>query len=128
MFNYLRPAGTAERDWAGLTLDDFNDVRHRVVFELELDVVEHPDGRVTGAFSVRAWTNWSTAGFVEALTADYHECVVQQFVDAPHEALGASPAHFAHFANALLPIAADVNAPGALHDEATQHAEALERV
>ncbi|WP_429861068.1 hypothetical protein, partial [Burkholderia cenocepacia] len=28
-----------------------DDVRHRVVFTLELDVVEHPDGRVSAAFS-----------------------------------------------------------------------------
>jgi amino acid adenylation domain-containing protein len=92
MFNYLRPAGTAARDWAGLTLDDFNDVRHRVVFELELDVVEHPDGRVTGAFSYA--NELVDGGFVQALTADYLN-VVQQFVDAPHEPLGTSSARFA---------------------------------
>ncbi|MDA0629716.1 condensation domain-containing protein, partial [Acinetobacter baumannii] len=46
MFNYLRPTGAAARDWAGLSLAGFDDVRHRVVFTLELDVVEHPDGRV----------------------------------------------------------------------------------
>ncbi|CAE6826592.1 Tyrocidine synthase 3 [Paraburkholderia domus] len=121
MFNYLRPTGTAERDWAGLALDDFNDVRHCVVFELELDVVEHPDGRVTGAFSYA--DELVDGRFVEALTADYMN-VVQQFVDAPHEALGAPSAHFALAKPA---IAEDVM-PGALHDEATQHAEALERV
>jgi hypothetical protein len=122
MFNYLRPAGAAERDWVGLTLGDFNDVRHRVVFELELDVVEHPDGRVTGAFSYA--DELVDGGFVEALTADYLS-VVQQFVDAPHEALGASPAHFAL---ATPGVAADMNACSALHVEATDHADAFERI
>jgi amino acid adenylation domain-containing protein len=122
MFNYLRPAGAKEHDWAGLALDDFNDVRHRVVFELELDVVEHPDGRVTGAFSYA--DELVDGRFVEALTADYLG-VVQQFVEAPHEALGVPPARFAL---ASPGVAADINAHGALHDEATQQAEALERV
>ncbi|MFM0639749.1 amino acid adenylation domain-containing protein [Paraburkholderia metrosideri] len=122
MFNYLRPAGAAERDWAGLTLGDFNDVRHRVVFELELDVVEHPDGRVTGAFSYA--DELVDGRFVEAVTADYLN-VVQQFVDAPHEALGVSPARFALVTPA---IAAGMNAPGAHQDEVTRLAEALERV
>ncbi|MFM0731812.1 amino acid adenylation domain-containing protein [Paraburkholderia sediminicola] len=122
MFNYLRPAGAAERDWAGLALDEFNDVRHRVVFELELDVVEHADGRVTGAFSYA--DELVDGQFVEVLTTDYLH-VVQQFVDVPHEALGASPARFALATPA---IAAGMNASGALHDEATRLAEALERV
>jgi len=122
MFNYLRPAGTAERDWAGLTLDDFNDVRHRVVFELELDVVEHADGRVTGAFS---YANELVDGrFVEVLTADYLD-VVQQFVDAPHEQLGASAARFALQSAS---IAAGVQASATSHEEALQRAEVLERV
>jgi amino acid adenylation domain-containing protein len=122
MFNYLRPAGTAGRDWAGLTLDDFNDVRHRVVFELELDVVEHADGRVTGAFS---YANELVDGrFVEALSADYL-AVVRQFVDAPHEALGAPPARFAL---ATPGDVADVHRRGALHDEAIRLTHALERV
>ncbi|MFM0508236.1 amino acid adenylation domain-containing protein [Paraburkholderia sp. RL17-373-BIF-A] len=122
MFNYLRPAGTAERDWAGLTLDDFNDVRHRVVFELELDVVEHADGRVTGAFS---YANELVDGrFVEVLTADYLD-VVQQFVDAPHEQLGASAARFALESASL---ATGAQASTTSHDEASQRAQALERV
>ncbi|MCX4172666.1 MULTISPECIES: non-ribosomal peptide synthetase [Paraburkholderia] len=122
MFNYLRPTGAAKRDWAGLTLDDFNDVRYRVVFELELDVVEHPDGRVTGAFSYA--DELVDGRFVEALTADYLS-VVQQFVDAPHEALGASPARFALAAPG---VAANAHIPAALHNEASRHAKALERV
>ncbi|TDY20673.1 amino acid adenylation domain-containing protein [Paraburkholderia sp. BL6665CI2N2] len=122
MFNYLRPAGTSERDWAGLTLDDFNDVRHRVVFELELDVVEHADGRVTGAFS---YANELVDGrFVEILTADYLD-VVQQFVDAPHEQLGASAARFALESAS---VAAGTEASATSHDEASQRAQALERV
>jgi hypothetical protein len=85
MFNYMRPASAAGHDWAGLALSEFNDVRHRVVFELELDIVEHSDGRVTGAFS---YANELVDGrFVEALATDYLE-VVRQFVDAPHAALG----------------------------------------
>ncbi|AJX32018.1 non-ribosomal peptide synthetase [Burkholderia oklahomensis] len=91
MFNYLRPAGAAARDWAGLAVDGFNDVRHRVVFELELDVVEHPDGRVTGAFSYA--TERVDGAFVAALAADYLD-VVRGFVDAPARALGASAARF----------------------------------
>ncbi|WP_256719088.1 condensation domain-containing protein, partial [Burkholderia pseudomallei] len=73
MFNYLRPAGAAARDWAGLAVDAFNDVRHRVVFELELDIVEHPDGRVTGAFSYAA--ERVDGAFVAALAADYLDVV-----------------------------------------------------
>ncbi|MEZ0601061.1 amino acid adenylation domain-containing protein [Paraburkholderia sp. IW21] len=122
MFNYLRPAGAAERDWAGLTLDDFNDVRHRVVFELELDVVEHPDGRVTGAFSYA--DELVDGRFVEALATDYL-LVVQQFVDAPQEQFGESSARFAL---ATPSVAADMNTRAELHDEATHHAHALERV
>ncbi|WP_168789426.1 non-ribosomal peptide synthetase [Paraburkholderia aromaticivorans] len=122
MFNYLRPAGTAERDWAGLTLDDFNDVRHRVVFELELDVVEHADGRVTGAFS---YANELVDGrFVEVLTAGYLD-VVQQFVDAPHEQLGASAARFALESAS---VAAGAQASATSHNEASHRAQALERV
>ncbi|KFX66134.1 non-ribosomal peptide synthetase [Paraburkholderia fungorum] len=122
MFNYLRPAGAKAHDWAGLTLDDFNDVRHRVVFELELDVVEHPDGRVTGAFSYA--DELVDGRFVEALAADYLN-VVRQFLEAPHEALGESPARFAL---ATPGVFADMNVRGALHNEAARHAEALERV
>ncbi|REE22791.1 amino acid adenylation domain-containing protein [Paraburkholderia sp. BL27I4N3] len=122
MFNYLRPAATAECDWAGLTLGDFNDVRHRVVFELELDVVEHADGRVTGAFS---YANELVDGrFVEILTADYLD-VVQQFVDAPHEQLGASAARFALESAS---VAAATLASVTSHDEASQRTQALERV
>ncbi|MFM0056403.1 amino acid adenylation domain-containing protein [Paraburkholderia phytofirmans] len=122
MFNYLRPAGTAERDWAGLTLDDFNDVRHCVVFELELDVVQHADGRVTGAFS---YANELVDGrFVEVLTADYLD-VVQQFVDAPHEQLGASAARFALESAS---VAAGAQASATSHNEASQRALVLERV
>jgi amino acid adenylation domain-containing protein len=122
MFNYLRPAGTTERDWAGLTLGDFNDVRHRVVFELELDVVEHADGRVTGAFS---YANERVDGrFVEVLSADYLD-VVQQFVDAPHEQLGASAARFA-LECASLAAHAQVNVEAG--SEASQRARMLERV
>jgi len=122
MFNYLRPAGTAQRDWAGLTLEDFNDVRHRVVFELELDVVEHADGRVTGAFS---YANELVDGaFVEALSDDYLN-VVQQFVDAPHEQLGVASARFA-----LESVSAATNAERnpTSHSEATQRAHTLERI
>jgi non-ribosomal peptide synthetase component F len=87
MFNYLRPSGAAERNWAGLALDAFNDVRHRVVFELELDIVEHPDGRVSGAFSYA--DERIDSQFAEALAASY-----LQFVDAPHDALGAAQPRF----------------------------------
>ena len=123
MFNYLRPAGTTQRDWAGLALGDFNDVRHRVVFELELDVVEHADGRVTGAFS---YANELVDGrFVEVLTADYLD-VVQHFVDAPHRQLGASPARFAMQSRSA--AARSATATTLSHDEAARRAQALERV
>ncbi|CAB3726567.1 non-ribosomal peptide synthetase [Paraburkholderia rhynchosiae] len=122
MFNYLRPAGTAQRDWAGLTLDDFNDVRHRVVFELELDVVEHHDGRVTAAFSYA--NELVDAEFVETLSVDYLH-IVQQFVDMPHERLGASPAPFAVDAQRA---AADAKTTAGSNHEAVNNAGALERV
>ncbi|NBJ19131.1 amino acid adenylation domain-containing protein [Burkholderia thailandensis] len=116
MFNYLRPTGAAARDWAGLAVDEFNDVRHRVVFELELDIVEHPDGRVTGAFSYA--TERVDGAFVAALAADYLD-VVRGFVDAPARALGACAARFALDAHdvcaPLSPPAAAANASAAAH-------------
>ncbi|MCA8309398.1 amino acid adenylation domain-containing protein [Burkholderia sp. AU28942] len=91
MFNYLRPTGAAARDWAGLSLDEFDDVRHRVVFTLEFDVVEHPDGRVSAAFSYA--DELLDGGFVDALVDVYHD-EVAQFAGAPEAALGAPDALF----------------------------------
>ncbi|KVC71527.1 non-ribosomal peptide synthetase [Burkholderia ubonensis] len=85
MFNYLRPTGAAARDWAGLSLAGFDDVRHRVVFTLELDVVEHPDGRVSAAFS---YANELLDGrFVDALVDTYRD-EVERFAVAGGMALG----------------------------------------
>ncbi|WP_256259004.1 phosphopantetheine-binding protein, partial [Burkholderia ubonensis] len=85
MFNYLRPAGAAARDWAGLSLAGFDDVRHRVVFTLELDVVEHPDGRVSAAFS---YANELLDGrFVDALVDTYRD-EVERFAVAGGMVLG----------------------------------------
>jgi hypothetical protein len=109
MFNYLRPTGAAERNWAGLALDEFNDVRHRVVFELELDIVEHPDGRVTGAFSYA--NELVDSAFAEALAKSYLQAVAQ-FVDAPHDALGAAQTRFS--------IVTLANEPAPPHDEAAE--------
>lgn len=123
MFNYLRPAGAANRDWAGLALDEFNDVRHRVVFELELDIVEHPDGRVTGAFSYA--NELVDAAFVEALSKDYL-AAIQQFVDAPHDALGEAHARLActpHVEAATQPLL-----DTAARAKAQRAAQALERI
>jgi hypothetical protein len=54
------------------------------VFDLELDIVEHPDGRVTGAFS---YGRELVAGeFVARLCADYLADVTR-FIDAPEEAI-----------------------------------------
>ncbi|RQS20198.1 non-ribosomal peptide synthetase [Burkholderia sp. Bp8998] len=92
MFNYLRPSGAAARDWAGLSLADFDDVRHRVVFTLELDVVEHPDGRVSAAFSYA--DELLDGGFVDALVERYHD-EVARFAGAPEAALGLPDALFA---------------------------------
>ncbi|RQR39809.1 non-ribosomal peptide synthetase [Burkholderia sp. Bp9142] len=92
MFNYLRPTGAAARDWAGLSLAAFDDVRHRVVFTLELDVVEHPDGRVSAAFSYA--DEVLDGGFVDALVDRYHD-EVARFADAQEAALGAPDALFA---------------------------------
>ncbi|KML61041.1 amino acid adenylation protein [Burkholderia cepacia] len=86
MFNYLRPTGAAARDWAGLSLAVFDDVRHRVVFTLELDVVEHPDGRVSAAFSYA--DELLDRGFVDALVDVYHD-EVARFAGASEAALGA---------------------------------------
>lgn len=102
MFNYMRPQGGAGKGWGGLTLGDFNDVRHRVVFELELDVVEHADGRVTAAFSYA--TELVDAGFVEALMADYLQAV-RQFAEAPHAALGPVSIRSGHEVLVLRPTA-----------------------
>ncbi|AKM41078.1 amino acid adenylation protein [Burkholderia contaminans] len=86
MFNYLRPTGAAARDWAGLSLAGFDDVRHRVVFTLELDVVEHPDGRVSAAFSYA--DELLDRGFVDALVDLYHD-EVARFAGASDAVLGA---------------------------------------
>ncbi|MGP8475437.1 amino acid adenylation domain-containing protein [Burkholderia sp. PR2] len=91
MFNYLRPTGAAARDWAGLSLAEFDDVRHRVVFTLELDVVEHPDGRVSAAFSYA--DELLDGDFVDALVDLYHD-EVARFAGAPEAALGAPDALF----------------------------------
>jgi amino acid adenylation domain-containing protein len=128
MFNYMRTNHGAERDWAGLTLNDFNDVRHRVVFELELDVVEHADGRVTAAFSYA--NELVDAAFVEALATDYLE-VVRQFADAPHALLGQAlsqvPTQFSH---AVGQLASDTgNAENVMpHPHTTRYTQALERI
>ncbi|ACC73161.1 non-ribosomal peptide synthetase [Paraburkholderia phymatum] len=84
MFNYLRAAHGDSREWHGIAVEEFNDVRHRVVFDLELDIVEHPDGRVTGAFSYGR--ELVDGAFVERLCGDYL-AVVTRFVDAPDEAI-----------------------------------------
>jgi len=124
MFNYMRPAGAAGHDWAGLALSEFNDVRHRVVFELELDIVEHPDGRVTGAFS---YANELVDGaFAEALATDYLK-VVRQFVDAPHAALGAVQPRFSAIAPPAL-AAAKTGGSGESHAEARHFSEALQAI
>ncbi|WP_447924277.1 hypothetical protein, partial [Burkholderia cepacia] len=91
-FNYLRPTGAAARDWAGLSLAEFDDVRHRVVFTLELDVVEHPDGRVSAAFSYA--DELLARDFVEALVELYHD-EVARFAGASEAALGAPDARAA---------------------------------
>ncbi|CAN7282032.1 amino acid adenylation domain-containing protein [Trinickia sp. LjRoot230] len=91
MFNYLRPTGAAEREWAGVSIEAFNDVRHRVVFELELDIVEHADGRVSGAFSYAC--ELVDGSFVEALTDGYLRAV-REFVNEPHRAIGTVHAAF----------------------------------
>lgn len=92
MFNYLRPTGAAASDWAGLSLAEFDDVRHRVVFTLELDVVEHPDGRVSGAFSYA--DELLDGDFVDALVDRYHD-EVARFAGASEAALGVPDAPFA---------------------------------
>ncbi|MBE2972793.1 amino acid adenylation domain-containing protein, partial [Burkholderia cepacia] len=90
MFNYLRPTGAAARDWAGLSLAGFDDVRHRVVFTLELDVVEHPDGRVSAAFSYA--DELLDRSFVDVLVDVYHD-EVARFAGASEAALGAPDTH-----------------------------------
>ncbi|WP_395822813.1 amino acid adenylation domain-containing protein [Collimonas sp.] len=124
MFNYMRPSGAAGRDWGGLALSDFNDVRHRVVFELELDIVEHPDGRVTGAFSYA--NELVDSAFVEALTADYTQ-VIEQFVDAPHAALGPVAPTKIESVRRTPEAAATVEA-GEVQAEAMQFAQSLQTV
>jgi len=107
MFNYLRPSANAGQDWAGLSLEAFNDVRHRVVFELELDIVEHRDGRVTGAFSYA--NELVDATFADTLTHEYLDAVTQ-FVDAPNVPLGTVHPRFQSAANIQAPIPIDAEA------------------
>ncbi|KWZ35297.1 non-ribosomal peptide synthetase [Burkholderia anthina] len=107
MFNYLRPTGAAARDWAGLSLAEFNETRHRVVFTLELDVVEHPDGRVSAAFSYA--DELLARDFVDALVELYHD-EVARFAGASEAALGAPDARatthgaFGAHAHAAAPV------------------------
>ncbi|KVC52757.1 non-ribosomal peptide synthetase [Burkholderia pseudomultivorans] len=103
MFNYLRPSGAAARDWAGLSLAGFDDVRHRVVFTLELDVVEHPDGRVGAAFSYA--DELLDGGFVDTLVELYHD-EVARFAGASEAALGAPDARLAARLAQVAPAAA----------------------
>ncbi|BAO92289.1 non-ribosomal peptide synthetase [Caballeronia cordobensis] len=104
MFNYLRPAAMAARDWAGLAIEGFDDVRHRVVFDLELDVTEYPDGRVSCAFS---YANERVNGaFVDALAKRYL-ATVERFAHAPHDAFGAIEVALAHAGHAVVPAARD---------------------
>ncbi|SEU04181.1 amino acid adenylation domain-containing protein [Burkholderia cepacia] len=107
MFNYLRPTGAAARDWAGLSLVGFDEVRHRVVFTLELDVVEHPDGRVSAAFSYA--DELLDRSFVDALVDVYHD-EVARFAGASEAALGAPDTHAAAQASPRAPAAGDARA------------------
>ncbi|MET3621799.1 amino acid adenylation domain-containing protein [Burkholderia ambifaria] len=120
MFNYLRPTGAAARDWAGLALAEFDDVRHRVVFTLELDVVEHPDGRVSAAFSYA--DELLDGRFVDALVDLYHD-EVARFAGALEAALGAPDALFA--AHTAAAPAGDVPRVTASSDVAPNAAAAL---
>ncbi|BAX57574.1 non-ribosomal peptide synthetase [Burkholderia stabilis] len=115
MFNYLRPTGAAARDWAGLSLAEFDDVRHRVVFTLELDVVEHPDGRVSAAFSYA--DELLDRGFVDALVDVYHD-EVARFSGASEAALGAPDRHVA------TQTASSAQAGGEAQADASSHAAA----
>ncbi|TEV61811.1 amino acid adenylation domain-containing protein [Burkholderia cepacia] len=107
MFNYLRPTGAAARDWAGLSLAGFDEVRHRVVFTLELDVVEHPDGRVSAAFSYA--DELLDRRFVDALVDVYHD-EVARFAGASEAALGAPDTHAAAQASPRAHAAGDARA------------------
>jgi amino acid adenylation domain-containing protein len=121
MFNYLRPSGAAHGDWGGLALEDFDGVRHRVVFELELDLVEHPDGRVTGAFS---YARERVDGDFVATLRDAYLAEVGRLVDKPHTPLGAAAPQFP-----LAPRAgATANAAPAPEARAAQLAGAFEQV
>ncbi|WP_175920444.1 non-ribosomal peptide synthetase [Burkholderia pyrrocinia] len=115
MFNYLRPTGAAARDWAGLSLAEFDDVRHRVVFTLELDVVEHPDGRVSAAFSYA--DELLDRGFVDALVDVYHD-EVARFAGASEAALGAPDACV------VADAAFGAQASGEIRTDAPSHAAA----
>ncbi|WP_153101844.1 non-ribosomal peptide synthetase [Paraburkholderia hayleyella] len=88
MFNYMRPAVSGVRHWEGLTLEGFNEVRHRVVFDLELDLVEHPDGRVTGAFSYAR--EKLDEHFVLRLMNEYL-ALAERFIEAPRERVDILP-------------------------------------
>ncbi|AWV00339.1 non-ribosomal peptide synthetase [Burkholderia sp. JP2-270] len=114
MFNYLRPTGAAARDWAGLSLAEFDDVRHRVVFTLELDVVEHPDGRVSAAFSYA--DELLDRGFVDALVDLYHD-EVARFAGASGAALGAPDTRAVTVAQAscIAPASGDEHAAAPSH-------------
>ncbi|WP_162878282.1 non-ribosomal peptide synthetase [Trinickia diaoshuihuensis] len=50
LFNYVRAAAEPTQ-WGGLQVAPFNDVRRRMLFELELDIAEDAQGDLRGAFS-----------------------------------------------------------------------------
>jgi aryl carrier-like protein len=69
LYNFQRPDNVGLAPLPGIQIEDFSAVRRTVVSELEFNVVEHPDGRVTAAFAYAVEV--IDGVFARALAADY---------------------------------------------------------
>lgn len=88
LFNYVKTQ-PAPRRWGTLTAAPFNDVRRRMLFEIELDIAEDEQSGLSGALSFAH--ERIDESFARRLALAYREAVVQ-LASAPTErVLGARP-------------------------------------
>ncbi|WP_158244218.1 non-ribosomal peptide synthetase [Trinickia dabaoshanensis] len=80
LFNYVR-AEAAPNRWGALHVTSFNDVRRRMLFELELDIAEEANGELRGALSFAH----------ERVDTDFARRLAQTYVEAV-EQLANTPA------------------------------------
>jgi non-ribosomal peptide synthetase component F len=79
LFNYVR-AEAEPVPWGAVRATPFNDIRRRMLFELELDIAEDPQGNLRGALSFAH--ERVDAGFARCLAKGYTDAV-EQLADRP---------------------------------------------